>query len=44
MYRVVLEQDNEFQKVLSILDEAPTLEELFKYVEAQKSLKEARIE
>jgi carboxyl-terminal processing protease len=44
MYRVILEQDPEFQKVLSILDEAPTLEELFKYVEAQKSLKEARIE
>jgi carboxyl-terminal processing protease len=44
MYRVVLEQDKEFQRVLSILDEAPTLAELFKYVEAQKSLKEARVE
>ncbi len=44
MYRAVLEQDNEFQKVLSILNEAPSLEELFKYVEAHKSLKEARIE
>jgi carboxyl-terminal processing protease len=44
MYRVVLEQDTELQRVLSILAEAPTLSELFKYVEAQKSLKEARIE
>jgi carboxyl-terminal processing protease len=44
MYRVLLEQDPEFQRVLSILYEAPTLEELFNYVEAQKSLKEARIE
>jgi len=44
MYRVVLEQDHEFQRVLSILNEEPTLADLFKYVEAQKSLKEARSE
>lgn len=44
MYRVVLEQDPEFQKVLSLLKEAPTLSKLFALAEERKSLKEARAE
>jgi carboxyl-terminal processing protease len=44
MYRVVLDQDPEFQRVLSLLREAPTLKELFALAEEKKSLKEARAE
>jgi carboxyl-terminal processing protease len=44
MYQVVLEQDPEFQKVLSLFKEAPTLSKLFALAEERKSLKEARAE
>ncbi|NIM20702.1 MAG: PDZ domain-containing protein [Candidatus Latescibacteria bacterium] len=44
MYRVVLEKDPEFQRVLELLNKYPTLEKLFAYAEEQKSLKAARIE
>jgi hypothetical protein len=39
----VLEQDPEFQNVLSMFHDAPTLDKLFALVEARKSLKEARV-
>ncbi len=44
MYQVVLEQDPEFQRVLSLFHKAPTLEKLFALAEESKSLKEARAE
>ncbi|MCK5618735.1 MAG: hypothetical protein KAJ17_05015, partial [Candidatus Krumholzibacteria bacterium] len=39
MYRILLEVDPEFQEVLSILGQAPTLEEMFAYAEEQKGIK-----
>jgi carboxyl-terminal processing protease len=44
MYRLLLEADPEFQKVLAIMDKAPTLEEMFAYAETQKGIKKASIE
>jgi carboxyl-terminal processing protease len=44
MYRRVLEQDPDFQRVLSIMRDAPTLKEMFAYGEQQKDLKKASIE
>jgi carboxyl-terminal processing protease len=44
MYRVLLEADPEFQEVLKIMKEAPTLEEMFAYGEAQKGIKKASAE
>ena len=41
MYRVLLQSDKEFQKVLSMMKEAPTLQELFVYAEEQKAIKKA---
>ncbi len=43
MYRVLLEKDKEFQEVLSLLREAPTLKELYSLAEERKGLKEARV-
>lgn len=40
-YRVVTEADAEFQKVLSILEEAGNLEALYQYAEEQKAIKKA---
>jgi len=39
MYRVLLDSDPEFQEVLSLLKEAPTLEKMFAYGEAQAAIK-----
>ena len=44
MYRVLLEADPEFQEVLSIVKEAPTLDAMFAYGEAQKAIKKASAE
>jgi carboxyl-terminal processing protease len=44
MYRVLLEADPEFQEVLTIMKEAPTLEKMFAYAEAQKGIKKASVE
>jgi carboxyl-terminal processing protease len=44
MYRLLLEADPEFREVLSIMKNAPTLEEMFAYGESQKSIKKASIE
>jgi len=44
MYRVLLEADPEFQEVLTIIKDAPTLEEMFAYGEAQKGIKKASVE
>ncbi len=44
MYRVLLDADPEFQKVLSIISEAPTLEDMFAYAEAQAAIKKASID
>jgi len=44
MYRVLLEADPEFQEVLTIMKDAPTLEEMFAYGEAQKGIKKASVE
>ena len=44
MYRILLEADPEFQEVLTIMIEAPTLEEMFANAEAQKSIKKASVE
>ena len=44
MYRVLLEADREFQEVLTIMKEAPTLEEMFAYGESQKGIKKASAE
>jgi carboxyl-terminal processing protease len=41
MYRVLLQSDKEFQRVLSMMKEAPTLKELFVYAEEQKAIKKA---
>jgi hypothetical protein len=41
---VLLEADPEFQEVLKIMKEAPTLEEMFAYGEAQKGIKKASVE
>lgn len=44
MYRVVLNADPEFQKVLSILKDSETLTDLFQYAEEQKSIMKASAE
>jgi len=44
MYRVVLENDPEFQRVRSIFDEAPTLQAMFDYAEEQRGLKKASLD
>ncbi len=44
MYRVLLNRDTEFQEVLEIYREAPTLSELFDYAERQDDVKKASIE
>jgi carboxyl-terminal processing protease len=44
MYRILLEADPEFQEVLTIMKEAPTLEEMFAHAEAQKGIKKASVE
>jgi len=42
-YRIQLEQDTEFQNVLSIFRKAATLQEMFTYAEQQKELKKASL-
>ena len=44
MYRVLLDSDPEFQEVLSILKDAPTLKKMFAYAEARTAIKEASID
>ncbi|MCZ6765642.1 MAG: S41 family peptidase [bacterium] len=44
MYRVVLENDPEFQRVLELFEEAPTLQAMFDYVEEQRGLKKASLD
>jgi carboxyl-terminal processing protease len=44
MYRVLLDSDKEFQKVLSMMRDAPTLKELFVFAEEQKAIKKASID
>lgn len=44
MYRVVLENDPEFQRVLELFDEAPTLQAMFDYVDSQQGLKKASLD
>lgn len=44
MYRVVLNADPEFNKVLSIFRDAPTLEKMFAYGEQQRAIKKASID
>jgi carboxyl-terminal processing protease len=41
IYSVLLESDPEFQEVLKIIKNSPTLEEMFAYGEAQKAIKKA---
>jgi hypothetical protein len=42
-YRVGLEKDQDFQRVLKIFGRAPTLQEMFTYAEQQKELKKASL-
>jgi carboxyl-terminal processing protease len=44
MYRRILEQDPDFQEVLRIMRESPTLQEMFAYGEQQKAVKKASID
>ena len=44
MYRVLLNRDTEFQEVLELYREAPTLSELFDYAERQDEIKKASTE
>jgi carboxyl-terminal processing protease len=44
MYRLLLEADPEFQEVLKIMKESPTLEQMFTYAESQKGIKKASVE
>jgi carboxyl-terminal processing protease len=44
MYRVLLERDPEFQRVLDIYANTPTLSEMFVWAEQQRDLKKASIE
>jgi len=44
MYRVLLNRDTEFQKILELYREAPTLSELFDYAEREDEVKKASIE
>ncbi len=44
MYRVLLEEDPELQKVLEIHAKAPTLQQMFAYAEHQRDLKKASLE
>ncbi len=44
MYRVVLENDPEFQRVLELFEEAPTLQAMFDYVDSQRGLKKASLD
>lgn len=44
MYRVLLENDKEFQEVLSIFKEFPTLQAMFDHGERQRDLRKASLE
>ncbi|UCG50565.1 MAG: S41 family peptidase [Candidatus Latescibacterota bacterium] len=44
MYRVLLEKDEEFQRVLEICQMAPTLAEMYTYAERERALKKASVE
>lgn len=41
MYRVVLNADPEFERVLGIMEEAPTLADMYRYAEEHKAIKKA---
>jgi carboxyl-terminal processing protease len=43
MYRVVLDHDPEIQDALKMIDKNPTLKDLFRYAEQEKSLKKAAV-
>jgi carboxyl-terminal processing protease len=42
-YRVGLEKDEDFQRVLKIFEKAPTLQEMFTYAEQEKELEKASL-
>ncbi len=44
MYRVLLRHDDEFQKAISLLQKAPTLEALFSYADSHHETKKASLE
>jgi carboxyl-terminal processing protease len=43
MYRVVLDHDPEIQETVKMIDKNPTLKDLFRYAEQEKSLKKAAV-
>jgi len=44
MYRVVLDHDPEIQETLKMIDKNPTLKDMFRYAEQEKSVKKAAVE
>jgi carboxyl-terminal processing protease len=44
MYRVLLDRDEEFQRVLEICRQAPSLTEMYDYAERERALKKASVE
>ena len=44
MYRVVLDHDPEIQHTIEMIDKNPTLKDLFRYAEQEKSVKKAAVE
>ncbi len=43
MYRVVLDHDPEVQETLDMIEKSPTLKDLFRYAEQEKSVKKASV-
>jgi len=43
MYRVVLDHDPEIQETLKLIDKNPTLKDMFRYAEQEKSVKKAAV-
>jgi hypothetical protein len=43
MYRVVLENDPEIQETIEMMTKNPTLKDLFRYAEQEKSVKKAAV-
>jgi carboxyl-terminal processing protease len=43
MYRVVLDHDPEIQETLKMIDKNPTLKDMFRYAEQEKSVKKAAV-
>ena len=43
MYRVVLDHDPEIQETIKMIDKNPTLKDLFRYAEQEKSVKKAAV-